>query len=116
MAQQSMAATYDIATEDAVYHLGLRHTFSGLAQSTLDVFTEILDDLNIVSRELGDSGVSQKLVLKLKNTMSDRHAAEKLFSQLLQEYRKDVLPDFVSGRRCHWIRTSWLFCTFLYLL
>jgi len=90
-------ATYDIATEDTVYHLGLRHIFSGSAQSTLDVFTEILDDLNIVSRELGDNGVSQKLVLKLKNTMSDRHAAEKLFSQLLQEYRKDVLPDVVSG-------------------
>jgi len=77
--------------------LGLRHIFSGSAQSTLDVFTEILDDLNIVSRELGDSDVSQKLVLKLKNTISDRHAAEKLFSQLLQEYRKDVLPNVVSG-------------------
>ena len=90
-------ATYDIATEDTVYHLGLRHIFSGSAQSTLDVFTEILDDLNIDSRELGDNGVSQKLILKLKNTMSDRHAAEKLFSQLLQEYRKYVLPDVVSG-------------------
>jgi len=79
------------------YHLGLQHIFSGSTQSMLDTFTEIRDDLNIVSRELGDSGVSQKLVLKLKNKMSDRHAAEKLFSQFLQEYRKDMLPDFVSG-------------------
>ena len=77
--------------------MGLQHIFSGSAQSTLDVFTEILDDLNIVSKELGSNGVSQKLVLKLKNTMSDRHSAEKLFSQLLQEYRKDILPDVVSG-------------------
>ncbi|XP_065887842.1 uncharacterized protein [Dysidea avara] len=90
-------STYDIATDSAVYHLGLRHIFSGSAQSTLDVFTEILDDLNIVSKELGSNGVSQKLVMKLKNTMSDRHSAEKLFSQLLQEYRKDILPDVVSG-------------------
>ena len=81
-------AMYDIATGDTIYYLGLRHIFSGSAQSTLDVFTEILDDLNIVSRELGDDGVSQKLVLKLKNTMSDRHAAEKLFLQLLQESEK----------------------------
>ena len=29
--------------------------------------------------------------------MPDRYTTEKLFSQLLQEYRKDVLPDVVSG-------------------
>ena len=29
--------------------------------------------------------------------MSDRHAAEKLFSQLLQEYREDMLPNVVYG-------------------
>jgi len=63
----------------------------------LDAFTEIFDDLNTVSRELGDTSVSQKLALKLKNKLSDIHTVEKLFSQLLQECRKDVLPDVVSG-------------------
>ena len=29
--------------------------------------------------------------------MSDRHAAEKLFCQLLAEYREGILPDFVSN-------------------
>ena len=29
--------------------------------------------------------------------MSDRHAAEKLFSQLLQEHREDMLPNVVYG-------------------
>ncbi len=29
--------------------------------------------------------------------MSDRHAAEKLFSQILSDYRQDILPDVVSG-------------------
>ena len=29
--------------------------------------------------------------------MSDRHSAEKLFSQLLQEYRGTILPDIISG-------------------
>lgn len=29
--------------------------------------------------------------------MSDRHAAEKLFSQLLEDYRKDILPDVTEN-------------------
>ena len=39
--------------------MGIQHIFS---ESTLNVFTKILDDF---SRELGDNGVPQKLVLKL---------------------------------------------------
>ena len=40
---------------------------------------EILDDLNVVSKELGGSSVSEKVLLKIKNTMSDRHSAENCF-------------------------------------
>ena len=29
--------------------------------------------------------------------MSDRHAAEKLFKELLADYRSEMLPDVVSG-------------------
>ena len=29
--------------------------------------------------------------------MSDRHAAEKLFKELLSEYRVGILPDVVEG-------------------
>ena len=88
--------TYDIATNETVYHLGLCQIFSGSAQNTLDTLVEILDDLNVVSKELGGSSVSDKVLLKIKNTMSDRHSAEKLFSQLLQEFRSTILPDIVS--------------------
>jgi len=90
-------ATYDIVTNETVYHLGLRQIFSGSAQNTLDTLTEILDDLNLVSKELDGGSVSEKVLLKIKNTMSDRHSAEKLFSQLLQEYRSTILPDIVFG-------------------
>ena len=89
--------TYDIATNETIYHLGLRQIFSGSAQNTLDTLTEILDNLNVVRTELGGSNVSEKVLLKIKNTMSDRHSAEKLFSQLLQEYRNTILPHIVSG-------------------
>ena len=51
-----------------------------------------MDDLDAVQKELGSSQVSGKIVSKLKNSMSDRHAAEKLFNTLLAEYRAEILP------------------------
>lgn len=84
-------STFDIATEGGTYTLGLRHVFSGSAQDTLDTLKEILEDLDIVQDKLGGMKVSNTIVLKLKNTMSDRHAAEKLFNKLLADYRAEVL-------------------------
>ena len=77
--------------------LGLRHVFSGSSQNTLDTLREILDDLDAVQKELGSSQVSGKIVSKLKNSMSDRHAAEKLFNTLLAEYRAEILPHVYAG-------------------
>ena len=71
--------------------------FSGSAQNTLDTLKEILDDLDVVGREPGRSAASAKIVQKVKNTMSDRHAAEKLFCDYLSEYRAEILPSVVSG-------------------
>lgn len=34
---------------------------------------------------------------KLKNTMSDRHAAEKLFNEILHEFRADILPTVAEN-------------------
>ena len=63
--------TYDIATPQTSYMLGLRHVFSGSAQNTLETFKEILDDLDAVQEALGRHAVSAKIVQALKNTMSD---------------------------------------------
>ena len=57
---------------------------------------EILDDLDAVGKQIGKSETS-KIIAKIKNTMLDRHAAEKLFSQYLTEYRASVLPDVIAG-------------------
>ena len=89
--------TYDVANTDGTFSLGLRHVFSGSAQSTMDTLLEILDDLDVVRRKLSQSEVSSNIIAKIKNTMSDRHAANKLFSQLLSEYREDILSDVVAG-------------------
>ena len=72
--------------------------FSGTTQDTLDTFKEILEDLDTVHRELGCTEISLRIVSKLKNTMSDRDAAEKLFNQMFSEYRADILPEVFAGR------------------
>ena len=71
-------ATYDVRTSETEisYTLGLRHVFSGSAQDTLETLKEILDDIDSVQLALGKNVVSAKVVAKIKNTMSDRHAAE----------------------------------------
>ena len=58
--------TYDITTEDGTYHLGLRHVFSGSAQTTLDTFLEILDDLDTVCNEADGTSVSNTIMYKIK--------------------------------------------------
>ena len=89
--------TFDIATDNNTYILGIRHVFSGSAQDTLDTLKEILEDLDLVQAKLESAKVSSKIIVKLKNSMSDRHAAEKHFNQLLSEYRSDILPDVFAG-------------------
>jgi E1A/CREB-binding protein len=115
--------TYDVTTDDKTYHLGLRHIFSGSAQTTLDTFHEILEDLDAVSEKVRSNKVSEKILCKLKNTMSDRHAAEKLFSQLLADYRENILPNVVSGwdemthsQKTQLIRMNNFYCSLHYLV
>ena len=59
--------TYDIATFGESYVLGLRHVFSGAAKDTLDTFKEILEDLDIVHRELGYTDISLSIKIEKYN-------------------------------------------------
>lgn len=115
--------TYDVTVEEGTYHLGLRHVFSGSAQTTLDTFLEILDDLDTVCKEASGTSCSNKIMYKIKNTMSDRHAAEKLFCHLLADYRESILPDVVSDweilsqhQKDQIIRMNSFFCGLHYLV
>lgn len=90
-------AAYDIRVpESKTYVLGARLVFSGSSDNTLDTLKEILDDLDVVQNQLGNSAVSSIILSKIKNTMSDRHAAEKLFNRVLEDFRADVLPLVVE--------------------
>ena len=67
--------------------LGVRHVFSGSAQNTLETFEEILDDIDYLQQTLGKDAVLSKIIAKIKDTMSDRHSAEKLFNDLIHDFR-----------------------------
>ena len=56
-------ATFDIATVDATYTLGLRQVFSGSAPNTLDT---LMEDLDMVQKRLNGSKVSSLTVAKIK--------------------------------------------------
>ena len=49
-----------------MYCLSLHHVFSGSAQDTLDTLKEILDDLDMVQREIGGAKVSSTIISKLQ--------------------------------------------------
>ena len=89
--------TYDVKVESVTYCLGQRHVFSGSSHDTLETFKEILSDIDSVHLSLGQEAVSSKIVSKIKNTMSDRHAAEKLFNEMLHDYRAENLPDVIGN-------------------
>lgn len=82
----------DVKDSSTTYSLGLRQVFSGAAKDTLETLREILDDIDAVQLKLGREAVSSKIVMQIKNTMSDRHAAEKAFNELLHDFRADILP------------------------
>ena len=86
-------ATFNITTPDStLYILGLRDLLTKGGKDTLDVFKDILSDLDKVyyKPEIGD--VSQDVLFHLRNVMSDRASSEKKFGELLEAYRREVLP------------------------
>ena len=83
--------TYDITThkgESLV--LGLRPIAAQDAQSQLDVFKEVLDDIGNFS---SDENFVAKTFASIKNVMSDRCATQKKFNRIFTEYRETVIPS-----------------------
>ena len=90
-------AALDVQDSSTTYSLGLRQVFSGSSVDTLETLKEILHDVDAVQLQLGKKAVSSKIVMKIKNTMSDRHAAEKAFNELLHDFRADILPTIAEN-------------------
>jgi hypothetical protein len=79
-----------VSDEENIYVLGLRDMSNKSSKTTLDTFKDICQSgSNTIS--------SNKLISKIKNTMSDQAATEKCFNDLFCDYRKEILPVVVDS-------------------
>lgn len=62
------------------------------AQSTLDTFKDILDDISFANKETLYIRGNQ-ILCNIQNTVSDRAATELKFNEILQDYRMTLLPQ-----------------------
>ncbi|XP_046550545.1 uncharacterized protein LOC124260311 [Haliotis rubra] len=79
------------------YVLGLREMANKSSASTLDTLKEILSDISLVE-ETTESGTEagKKILSKITSTMSDQAATQKCFNDLLEGYRKEIMPELVE--------------------
>ena len=89
--------TYLLANECKTFSMGLVDMKCGTAAHTLEKLQEVLCDVTDVCEALGESKAGDRILSKLKNTMSDRCAVQKSFNDLLQDYRADILPGITEG-------------------
>ena len=76
-------------SEGNLWVLGLREIETKSSQNTLIVFREILCDLD---NSLNIDSASKDIIAHITVAMADRAATEVRFNNLLEEYRKEILP------------------------
>ena len=89
--------TYIVTDEhQSTYFLGLREMYNKSAQTAFEHFQTILNDLNdsVVDSE---KNVGDLIVSNIVNTMSDRASTKKAFNNILDSYRKSILPKVTNG-------------------
>ena len=70
---------------------------SGSSTESLDVLNTIIEEIDEISESAGLDAAGRKIIITIKNTMSDRHSAEKKFNELLEDYRTKVLSEVVDN-------------------
>lgn len=86
--------SYQVSVGEDVFSLGMREILSGSAQTTLDTLIEVTEG---IGKSSSSSDVAKKIIGVIKNTMSDRHIVQKKFNELLESYRREVLPTIQAG-------------------
>ena len=89
--------SYQMTTDEKVYSIGMAEVKSGTSQHVFDMFKQVLDDTDSVATEAGHVNVAKKIVAHMKNSMSDRCAVQKKYNCLVEEYRKEILPEVIEG-------------------
>ena len=88
--------TYDVRVKSGEnLVLGVRPMVTGDSETVLSELLTILKDVEDVCSGT-DNNIGKKVLLSIKNTMSDRHVVQKKFNKMLQEYRCKILPEIVE--------------------
>lgn len=92
---------FQVSTSDeGSYTLGLSEVSNGCADTMLVTLNEILQQVEqTCSTDSASSitDVGNKILMNISNTMSDRASAQKSFNEMLEAYRKEVLPEVASN-------------------
>eukprot|EP00057_Strongylocentrotus_purpuratus_P007736 XP_011662210.1 PREDICTED: uncharacterized protein LOC105437383 [Strongylocentrotus purpuratus] len=75
--------------------LGLRDIVSKAGQDILDVLKVIFGDIEQSSEKADDT--AKHILLKISCTMSDRASTQLKFNELLEDYRKEILPMTIDN-------------------
>ena len=89
----SQYMVYATTDDKAPMVLGIKPIPSKSAQDTLNTMIELLSEISTTCNE---EKLGEKLIINLKNTMSDRASTEKLFNVLLEQYRSSILDKMLS--------------------
>ena len=79
-------------TEKRFYVLGLRDLATKSAEDTFNSFKTVLEDIEKTQKNTKNE-TAKKLLANITNTMSDRAATELKWHHMLENYRKNILPD-----------------------
>ena len=74
-----------------VFATGLRELKSKSAANTLEVFLQILEDIDRRHDQTG-SEIGKRILAAIRRTMSDRAACEKKFNELVADLVNEVIP------------------------
>ena len=87
--------TYAFTTKEKETRvLGVQEMATKSAEDTL---TTLVDLIKKVSQVSGEPDLGEKIIVNLKNTMSDGASTEHLFNTLLEDYRATLVPKLVAG-------------------
>ena len=75
-----------------VFATGLRELKSKSAANTLEVFLQILEDIDRRHDQTG-SQIGKRILAAIRQTMSDRAACEKKFNELVADLINEVIPQ-----------------------
>ncbi|XP_052097354.1 uncharacterized protein LOC127732359 [Mytilus californianus] len=83
-----------------VYFLGLRDMHDKAASTTLDMFANILDDISDICETYRNNDITShghSILSNIRNFMSDRAQTNIAFTELLQNYRTEIMPTFLQN-------------------